>query len=207
MTALEYTGTPTLFSGSFLDQLPRADIVRATAGTASRVDAHVYISGYLVAADPRFVRQAGITRIVKLFADDPGYPGGATRLPGVKYLVLPFEDSPDYDIRAGAAEAVRFIQDGVRANEIVLVHCHAGVSRSATVVLLYMMITRGFVLDTAMARLRLVRPFIRPNAGFMEHLRATDARLKRLYVSDEQPFVGPPPVLAYNAPFFRGLER
>jgi predicted protein tyrosine phosphatase len=152
----------------------------ATAGTADRVDAHVFIGGYLAAADPAFVRRARISRIVKLFADDPGYAGGATRHPGVRYLVLPAEDRPDYDIRPAAFAAVRFVLDAARDGERVLVHCHAGVSRSATVVLLYLMLRWAMPLDRALARLRLARPFVRPNPGFMACLRATDARLGRL---------------------------
>ncbi len=191
---------------SAYNQLPLSDEIRMTAGTASQVDSNVYIGGYIVAADPLFVKRAGITRIVKMFADTDAYPGGNTRLPGVKYLVIPAQDTPEYDIRAAAFAALRFIQEGIRNNEIVLVHCHAGVSRSATVVLLYLMVERGYSLDMAFSRLRMVRDFVRPNSGFMRHLRATDARLRRLRVGDEyrrvsyqerdRPFIAPLPVIA-----------
>jgi len=186
------------------------EVVRMTAGAAHRVDSNVYIGGYLIAADPAFIRRAGISRIVKLFADDPSYPGGYHRHPGVRYLVVPASDVPEYDIRAGAEAALRFIQEGIAANERILVHCHAGVSRSATVVLLHLMVNRGYDLDAALGRLRLVRPFVNPNPGFMDHLRATDARIKRLRVGrehvDETPiggprrfFIAPPPISAADA--------
>jgi predicted protein tyrosine phosphatase len=186
------------------DQLSEADRVRATAGSANQVDPNVYISGYLAAADPRFIKRAGITRIVKLFADSKAYPGGYHRHPGVKYLVVAAEDVPEYDIRPAARAAVAFIRDGIFNGEHILVQCHAGVSRSATVVLFHLMLNRGYDLEHALARLKLVREFVNPNPGFMEHLRATDARLRLLRVGDEhrnavQYYVAPPPILGYEA--------
>lgn len=165
------------------------------ANSIDRVDSNVFIGGYLAAADAALIRRLGITRIVKMFADDGSYQGGSHRHPGVAYLVIPAEDAPSYDIRPGAVEAVRFIRQGIARCERVLVHCHMGISRSATVVLFHLMVNRAMPLDLALPRLRLVRAYVRPNAGFMEHLRATDARLRRLRVGDEEKYVAPPPVL------------
>jgi predicted protein tyrosine phosphatase len=171
---------------------PREEI-RTTAGSINRVDSNIFIGGYLAAADPNVVKQIGVTRIVKMFADTDDYPGGRHRHPGVKYLVIPARDTPEYDIRAGAEAAIRFIQDGLAADELILVHCHAGISRSATVVLFHLMINRKMPLDLALSRLKLVRSFVNPNPGFMDHLRATDARLSRLRIGDEQRYIAPPP--------------
>jgi hypothetical protein len=154
----------------------------AAPETAHHVDAGVFIGGYRAAADRDFVRSLGVTRIVKMFADDESYPGGYHRHPGVQYFVAGAEDRPGYDIRADAVGGVRAVQAGVAAGERVLVHCHAGISRSATVVLLWLM-TRADgrrTLDAALGTLRSVRPFVRPNAGFMRHLRATEARIARM---------------------------
>ena len=159
--------------------LPPGEL-RDTAGTAHRVDSHIFISGYLIASDPDFVCRNGITRIVKMFADDGSYQGGVHRHDGVKYLVVPADDTPSYDIRGGAEAAIRFIQEGIRRDEKILVHCHAGISRSSTVVLLHLMINQGMPLDAALSHLRRIRPIVNPNSGFMRHLRATDARIRGL---------------------------
>lgn len=50
-------------------------------------------------------------------------------------------------------------------------HCGAGVSRSATVVLGYLMAREGLTFDAGLARLRAVRPAAAPNAGFAAQLR------------------------------------
>ena len=162
--------------------------------TADQVDAHVFLGGYLAAADAAWLRRAGISRVVKLCADDPTVPGGDARVPGVQYLVLPVRDDPSEDITAAATQAVIAIKAARRAGERVLVHCHAGVSRSATVVLLYLMLVRGFTLDEAYGYLEGVRPVINPNAGFRAALRATDERWRALHVGDERWPASPWPI-------------
>ena len=156
--------------------LPRGLSALLPHGSADRVDANVLIGGYLAASDPDFVRREGITRIVKMTGDDAGYHHHR----GVTYFVFPALDAPDYDIRGDAVAAVQAVVAGLGAGEQILVHCHAGVSRSATVVLLYLLAVRGRSLDAALAHLRRVRPVVAPNDGFMSTLRAADASLRRL---------------------------
>jgi hypothetical protein len=60
----------------------------------------------------------------------------------------------------------------------VYVHCYAGVSRSATLVIAYLMCHRGLSLIEAMRRVRRARPVICPNTGFMEQLAVYEDRLK-----------------------------
>jgi len=118
-------------------------LAREAAATAHRVDSHVYIGGYLAAADADYVRREGFARILKLFADTPEYPGGRHRHPGVTYKVVEAEDRADYPLDVHFADCLEFIQDGIRRGEKTLVHCHAGVSRSGTIVLLHLMVNRG----------------------------------------------------------------
>ena len=59
----------------------------------------------------------------------------------------------------------------------VLVHCRAGVSRSATLVIAYLMKRHGMSLDDALAHVRAKRPRIAPNEGFIQQLRAFEASL------------------------------
>ena len=155
--------------------LPRYLSALLPHGSADRVDANVLIGGHLAASDPDFIRREGISRIIKMNGDDDG-----RYFRDVTYFVIPALDMPNYDISSDAVAAVQALVAGLEANEQILVHCHAGVSRSATVVLLYLMAVRGLSLDAAFAHLRRVRPVIAPNAGFMRTLRAADASLCRL---------------------------
>lgn len=148
--------------------------------TIHRVDAHVYIGGYLAAADRARVEKIGFTHILKLFADDSSYPGGYHKHPGIKYLVVSADDSPIYPIEQHFAECLRFIQAAIRGGGRVLVHCHAGISRSATIVLLHLVINAGLPLTEAWARLKLLRPAVHPNSGFWASLEEVDRRAAQL---------------------------
>jgi hypothetical protein len=53
----------------------------------------------------------------------------------------------------------------------VLVHCAGGVSRSATIVLGYLMAKRNMTFESALSHLRAVRPWVNPNEGFAAQLR------------------------------------
>lgn len=146
--------------------------------TANRVDDQLFISGYMIAANPRFVKEMGITSIVKMFADDRSYPGGYHRHAKVRYFVAEADDVPDYDIQNDARAGALFVHQAISKGERVLVHCHAGISRSATVVILYLMTYRGYNLKTALRHLRQVRPVVNPNSGFMKFLGGADGAQK-----------------------------
>jgi protein-tyrosine phosphatase len=53
----------------------------------------------------------------------------------------------------------------------VLVHCSAGISRSPTLVLAYMMKRCNFTLDEAFDRMRQLRSIVDPNVSFIIQLR------------------------------------
>lgn len=160
---------------------------REAFGTTARVDDHVFIGGYRAAADPAHVKALGVTHILKLFADDPSYPGGRHRHPGVTYHVVSADDVADFPLDQHFAACLQFIQRAIREGGKILVHCHAGISRSATVVLLHLMVDSGLPLDAAFARLRAARPIVNPNPGFWAMLQDVDARARRFRLEGRAP--------------------
>lgn len=54
---------------------------------------------------------------------------------------------------------------------VVLVHCNAGVSRAAAIVIGFLMTSEEISLASAFSLVKNARPSVCPNAGFMEQLR------------------------------------
>jgi protein-tyrosine phosphatase len=68
-------------------------------------------------------------------------------------------------------ECFQFIEESKENNEKILVHCHAGRSRSATIVIAYLMKSQKMNLQEALDHVKEKRKIIRPNDGFMEQLK------------------------------------
>ena len=66
--------------------------------------------------------------------------------------------------------------DGGRPGR-VLVHCMAGVSRSTTVTVAYLMAREQMTMREALTAVRARRPIVGPNPGFLRQLCAHDKRL------------------------------
>lgn len=74
---------------------------------------------------------------------------------------------------AALKDACDYIDVALAGGGSVLVHCHAGVSRSASVVIAWVMRTFGLTYVDAYTWVRKGRPIIKPNKGFQEALQSS----------------------------------
>jgi protein-tyrosine phosphatase len=136
----------------------------------------LYLGG-MDAASPKNLKLEGITHVIRVgfFANHP-------QVPDVEYHTYILEDSekePIEDLFSPACEVIERVR---LQGEKVLVHCHAGVSRSATLVLAYMM-SIGYKLAEAFDIAFRARPIIRPNEGFGRKLQLYECQLFGLTAS------------------------
>ncbi|XP_032396740.1 dual specificity protein phosphatase 19 [Etheostoma spectabile] len=87
------------------------------------------------------------------------------------YKTLQILDLPDTDITSYVGECSSFIDRAREQDGVVLVHCNAGVSRSSSVVIGYLMMREGLLFDDAYSQVKVARPSIRPNPGFYQQLQ------------------------------------
>ncbi|XP_038141567.1 dual specificity protein phosphatase 19-like [Cyprinodon tularosa] len=87
------------------------------------------------------------------------------------YRTLQILDLPETDITSHLEECSCFIDHARAQDGVVLVHCNAGVSRSSSIVIGYLMLREGLSFDDAYNQVKLARPSIRPNAGFSQQLQ------------------------------------
>jgi len=88
----------------------------------------------------------------------------------IRYKYIDIEDDAGEFIINFFPEAIRFIDDG-RKHGNVLVHCKSGISRSASIILAYIICRLGKSYKAAYRQVNNARPCINPNEGFVKQLR------------------------------------
>lgn len=86
------------------------------------------------------------------------------------YKRLPATDSNKQNLRQYFEEAFEFIEEAHQAGMGLLIHCQAGVSRSATIVIAYLMKHTWMTMTDAYKFVKTRRPIISPNLNFMGQL-------------------------------------
>ncbi|KAE9025210.1 hypothetical protein PR003_g12794 [Phytophthora rubi] len=121
----------------------------------------LFIGSYGAANNLEALKHAGITHI--LFPEE------------FTYLRLEVADLPSVRISDFFDEALGFVDAALETGGKVLVHCFMGRSRSATIVLAYLIARQTLTLSDALYKLRAVRPQAQPNTGFYHELRVFEA--------------------------------
>ncbi|XP_077361962.1 uncharacterized protein LOC144006792 [Festucalex cinctus] len=89
---------------------------------------------------------------------------------GLHYKRLPATDNSKQNLRQYFEEVFEFIEEAYQSGQGVLVHCQAGVSRSATIVIAYLMKHTLMTMTDAYKYVRSRRPVVSPNLNFMGQL-------------------------------------
>jgi dual specificity phosphatase 12 len=128
----------------------------------------LYLGGVDAVADTDRVSDQGIRAVVCCLRDLE-FPAGDFSN-DLEYYRVDVEDISREPIELFFPEAAAFIHSWVSREQPVLVHCRAGVSRSASVVMAYLMTYQGYSLHDAFFLVRSRRSCVSPNVGFMEKL-------------------------------------
>jgi protein-tyrosine phosphatase len=80
------------------------------------------------------------------------------------------DDDPKERIADVFAYTNQFIDDATSGGGVVLVHCAAGISRSATILAWYIVTKTGATPAAVIRHLRSKRPIVNPNPGFLNAL-------------------------------------
>jgi protein-tyrosine phosphatase len=86
------------------------------------------------------------------------------------YKIIEIDDSLEQSLSNYIREALDFISESQKNNSKILVHCVSGISRSASIVIAYMMDKYKMNYDEAFTYVKTKRPTIRPNTNFIEQL-------------------------------------
>ena len=84
------------------------------------------------------------------------------------YLEIPIDDKPNVDLSKYYDQIYNFIEQ--HSDKNILVHCMAGISRSASFVIYYFMKKNNLQFDDAYRYVKMRRPVVKPNYGFVAQL-------------------------------------
>ena len=93
------------------------------------------------------------------------------------YMQVKIGDDYQADLLSHLDSMLAFIEYGMQNGEGVLVHCAAGISRSASVVTAYIMKKHRWGLNASLEFVRTKREYVCPNWSFMKQLRKFEKKL------------------------------
>ena len=96
----------------------------------------------------------------------------------IEWHRLVVDDDKDEKISQYFFEVHNIINKALVENKNVIVHCAAGISRSSSLVIAYLMIENRWSYEEAYNYVRSKRSIINPNIGFVKQLKALEYRLK-----------------------------
>eukprot|EP00667_Euglena_gracilis_P006763 EG_transcript_6825 len=96
---------------------------------------------------------------------------------GMDQLLLALADTVDANLSGHLQKGIDYIADAKAKNEKVLVHCFAGLSRSASLVCAYLMRENRWTFEQSLDFVRAARPNVCPNEGFVKQLQLFEKQL------------------------------
>ncbi|XP_064418578.1 dual specificity protein phosphatase 26-like [Latimeria chalumnae] len=179
MVGLPTTETVSSATPSVTEVEAIIDGCRVASNHVTEVWPKLYLGDLIIAHDRKELARLGITHVLNS-AHSAWCSKGDENFYGkdMHYYRIVAEDSVDFDLSVYFHPAADYIHSALNSpNGKVLVHCILGKSRSASLVLAYLMIYHHHSLDDALRRLLSYRA-ISPNRGFLKQLRDLDMELR-----------------------------
>ncbi|KAM3358635.1 protein-tyrosine-phosphatase MKP1-like [Capsicum galapagoense] len=177
-------GSISTLEGSAKKQAPREfefrkDKLAFFNKECSKIVDHIYLGSDTVAKNRDILRENGITHVLncvgfscpEYFKDD------------LVYKTLWLQDSPTEDITSILYDVFDYFEDVREQGGRVFVHCFQGVSRSASLVIAYLMWKEGLSFEDAFQHVKAARGVTNPNMGFACQLLQCQKRVHALPVS------------------------
>lgn len=135
------------------------------------IDANIYLSDWNQSVNKTELQDKKIKHVINISGyDKTQKEQNLYRSLGIKSHWLHAIDKPSFDILPMIKKS-KIILDGIPSTENILIHCWAGVSRSATLVIARIMDKKNMDVDSAINFVRSKSCVINPNSGFLKTLR------------------------------------
>lgn len=154
----------------------------------TKVLSHLYLGSQQDVLDESLLQQNGINYVLNISKTCPA----PSYIPANHFLRIPVKDNYGETILSWLDDAIQFIDKVKSANGKVIVHCLAGISRSPTVAIAYIMKRLHMTNETAYRFVKAKRPTISPNFNFLGQLIEYEKLLQK--PSQSQPLEPEAPI-------------
>ena len=136
-----------------------------TVNNISKIDENIYIGDLNTAVDKEYLKSIGVTHIISAISGlDAIYPNE------FNYMCLDLIDNNQQYILNEFKYTNDFIDNVVRENGKVLIHCVCGISRSSTITIAYYIYKEKLSVNDALKKVKDKRNCINPNSFFIKQL-------------------------------------
>jgi protein-tyrosine phosphatase/rhodanese-related sulfurtransferase len=144
------------------------------------IEDFIFLGSHVDAENDKHLDKLGINCILNVSAEVENlFPDK------YEYLRFNIADEEEVQISRNFQQAFDLLDQCKSNNGKVLVHCHQGVSRSATIIVAYLMYSHGYTLKESYDRVKARRKQIMPNIGFWKQLAAYEQSLYQSKQSKE----------------------
>ena len=129
-----------------------------------KIEENLWLGNTFAAGNIKDLKEKGIKKILSVMSVPPNYDN---KEDGFNHKKIEIDDMNHQNIIQYFGECLNFI----KGDEKILVHCAAGASRSATIVIAYLMWKNKMKFDDALQLVQKLRPIVWPNEGFKDQLK------------------------------------
>lgn len=135
----------------------------------SKITDYIYLGSYYNARSDTFIKDYNIKYILNVAEELDSKPLYFRK---TQYLKVSMDDKVTQCLKI--EPCLKFICNAVKKQKNILIHCHLGVSRSASIVIAYLILRRCMDFKNAFALVRKKRQKININSGFISQLKMLD---------------------------------
>ncbi|EDR24169.1 internalin-A precursor, putative [Entamoeba dispar SAW760] len=140
-------------------------------GKFDKIIDSLFLGSYANAHNKSYLQEMKITHILTIGPLQPIFPELFV------YKQINIDDSVKEDISVYFEECYQFIDQARNSSGAVLVHCAAGISRSASIVIAYLMKKNKWTYEQSYSYTLKCRPIICPNSSFVEQLKGYEEKV------------------------------
>lgn len=160
-------------SNKFLKKLGANHLIYFSDTNIDHIVDNLYLGDFRAAEDLEVLKKYNITHIINCAAYIPECFSS-----DIKYLSLEMSDDKYQDLTECIKKAAFFIDDATLNGGNVFIHCQQGVSRSASILISYIITKKGLSYDKALELVNSKRKVVKPNKYFKKQLQDYEKGLK-----------------------------